>query len=183
VTITDHNTIAGSLAIAHLPRTFLGTELTAYFPENGCKVHVGVLGLSESQFGEAVDLRKNVYELVGYLRQEDLAHFLAHPLYDVNGKLSVETVEKFLLLFNAFETRNGGRDRRFNELFEQIVLSLTPELMERLANRHGLEPYGERAWLKGMTGGSDDHSGLYVGQTYTETADGATLESFLDSIK
>jgi glycosyltransferase involved in cell wall biosynthesis len=183
VTITDHNTIAGSLAIAHLPGTFLGTELTAYFPENGCKVHVGVLGLSEPQFAEAANLRKNVYELVRYLRQEDLAHFLAHPLYDINGKLSVEMVEKFLLLFSAFETRNGARDKRFNELFEKIVLSLTPELMERLADRHGLEPYGERSWLKGMTGGSDDHSGLYVGQTYTETTDGATLESFLDSIK
>jgi predicted metal-dependent phosphoesterase TrpH len=36
VTITDHNTIAGALEISHLPGTFLGSELTAYFPENGC---------------------------------------------------------------------------------------------------------------------------------------------------
>ena len=48
VTITDHNTLDGSLAIAHLPGTFLSTEFDTWFPENGCRVHVVALGLDEA---------------------------------------------------------------------------------------------------------------------------------------
>ena len=58
VTITDHNSMDGALRISHLPGTFLGAELTSYFPENGCKIHVVVLGFSESQFPELLVLRK-----------------------------------------------------------------------------------------------------------------------------
>ena len=68
VTITDHNSIEGALEIAHLPETFLSTELTRYFPEDGCKVHVVALGIDQSQFSELLVARKNVYELADYLR-------------------------------------------------------------------------------------------------------------------
>ncbi len=183
VTITDHNSIKGALEIAHLPGTLLGVELTSYFPENGCKVHVGVLGFTEAQFSDLMVARKNVYELVDHLRSEDLAHFLAHPLYDVNGKLSLEMVEKFLLVFNTFEVRNGGRAKRYNDLLEQVVNSLNPEIMDLLADKHGIQPYGDQPWIKGRTGGSDDHSGLYAAQTYTECSEGATIGDFLQSIK
>ena len=183
VTITDHNSMAGALEIAHLPGTFLGAELTSYFPENDCKVHVGVLGFSEQQFPDLLVARKNVYELVGHLRKEGLAHFLAHPLYDINGKLSVEMVEKFLLLFNTFEGRNGGRDKRFNDLFVAIASSLTAAALDRLADKHGIEPHGSTPWRKGLTGGSDDHSGLYSAQTFTEAADGSTVPAFLDAVR
>src|SRR5262249_42160256 len=40
VTITDHNCIDGAIEIAHLPDTFVSSEITTYFPEDGCKVHV-----------------------------------------------------------------------------------------------------------------------------------------------
>ena len=40
VTITDHNTINGCLDIVHLPHTFISEEITAYFPEDQCKIHV-----------------------------------------------------------------------------------------------------------------------------------------------
>lgn len=40
VTITDHNAIDGCLEIAHLPDTFISEEVTTYFPEDGCKLHV-----------------------------------------------------------------------------------------------------------------------------------------------
>lgn len=36
VTITDHNTLAGSLDITHLPGTFVSEEITTYFPEDRC---------------------------------------------------------------------------------------------------------------------------------------------------
>ena len=46
VIITDHNTLAGSLEIAHLEGTFLGEEITTYFPEDGCKLHPKGTGFS-----------------------------------------------------------------------------------------------------------------------------------------
>ncbi len=39
VTISDHNTIDGALAIADRPNTFISCEITTYFPEDRCKVH------------------------------------------------------------------------------------------------------------------------------------------------
>ena len=47
VTITDHNMIDGCLEIAHLPDTFISEEVTAYFPEDQCKVHVLVYNITE----------------------------------------------------------------------------------------------------------------------------------------
>jgi predicted metal-dependent phosphoesterase TrpH len=49
VTLTDHNTIKGVLEIAHLPDVFISEEVTTYFPEDGCKVHVLVFDISEQQ--------------------------------------------------------------------------------------------------------------------------------------
>ena len=49
VTITDHDAIDGCLEIAHLPRTFISEQVTTYFPEDGCKLHILVWGISERQ--------------------------------------------------------------------------------------------------------------------------------------
>ena len=61
VTITDHNTIDGALEIAHLPGTFIGSEITTYFPEDGCSVHVVVLDITERIFKDILHLQKNIY--------------------------------------------------------------------------------------------------------------------------
>ena len=50
VTISDHNCIRGALEIADLPGTFISNEVTTYFPEDGCKIHVLVFGIDEEQF-------------------------------------------------------------------------------------------------------------------------------------
>lgn len=47
--------------------------------------------------------------------------------------------------------------------------------MERLANTHGIEPYGEKPWIKGMVGGSDDHSGIYIARAYTVSRHGESV--------
>ena len=57
VTITDHNTIAGCLEIAHLPGVIFGEEVTANFPDDECKVHILVWGLTETQHRE-IQLRR-----------------------------------------------------------------------------------------------------------------------------
>ncbi|MCA8966642.1 MAG: glycosyltransferase, partial [Planctomycetes bacterium] len=75
---------------------------------------------------------------------------------------------KALLLFNTLEVRNGTRTRSLNEFTHQLVSSLDRDTIERLANRHGIAPKGEAPWRKAVTGGSDDHSGINPGETWTE---------------
>ena len=68
VTISDHNCISGALEIAHLPGTFLSTEVTTYFPEDGCKIHCLVTGISEEQFAEIQRLRESIYDFQKFVR-------------------------------------------------------------------------------------------------------------------
>src|SRR4051812_27804292 len=46
VTLTDHDTIAGATEISNLPDVLVGEELTCWFPEDHCKMHVLVYGLT-----------------------------------------------------------------------------------------------------------------------------------------
>lgn len=183
VTITDHNTINGALEIGHLPGTFISSEITAHFPENGCKIHVVVLHISEARFRTILELRKNVYEMVAYLHSEKIAHFLAHPLYAQNDKLNLEVVERSLLLFTTFEIKNGCRAHRFNGFTKRLVSSLNESVINRLANKHSLQPYGATPWIKGIVGGSDDHGGLFIARAHTTVYDTPTIDGFIDAIK
>ena len=60
VTITDHDTIDGNLEIAELPGTFISEEVTTYFPQDPCKIHVLVWGITEAQHANIVQLRDNI---------------------------------------------------------------------------------------------------------------------------
>lgn len=181
VTITDHNVIDGALEIAHLPGTFLSEEVTAHFPEDKCKVHVLVYGITEAQHREIQRLRENIYDMSAYLRSEGLLHVLAHPLFAVNEKLQVEHFEKCLLLFDIFEA-NGCRDDLQNRVLQGILNDLDRDIIDVLADRHGLAPAGPSPWKKGMTGGSDDHSGLNIASMHT-LAQGETAAAFLDEVR
>jgi hypothetical protein len=183
VTISDHDSIAGALEIAHLPGTFLSSEITTFFPENGCEVHVLAFGISEVQHGEIQRLRPSIYELRDYLRAEAIACSVAHPLFRVNGRLTLDQLEKLLVLFDRFEALNGMHERRANELTRSILQSLSRRTIEELALRHRLEPWGERPWEKGLTGGTDDHGGYYVATTFTRTPPAATVPELLEHLR
>ena len=182
VTISDHNTLNGSLAIAHLPGTFLSTELDTWFPEDGTRVHVVALGLDERTFAEAERARASVHDLVACLRGAGVVHYLAHPLFDMSDTLTTDTAERMLLLFNVLEGRNGARVSRCNGLLREIAASLTPESLADMAARQGIEPYGETPWRKALTGGSDDHSGLFVADAYTSAPGDGTVKGFLAAV-
>src|SRR5438552_6465192 len=47
VTITDHDTIEGCLQIADLPQTLISEQVTTHFPQDKCKIHLLVWGISE----------------------------------------------------------------------------------------------------------------------------------------
>ena len=167
VTITDHNTINGSLEIAHLDNAFVSEEITTYFPEDGCKLHVLAYNITEEHHHEFQKIRENVYDLIVYLREQGIVHVLAHPLFAVNERLTPDHFEKSLLMFNVLEL-NGTRDEIQNSTLRSIVNSLNPEKIDFLANKHDIEPYGNTPWVKGLTGGSDDHSGINIARVYTE---------------
>jgi hypothetical protein len=183
VTISDHDTIDGALEIQHLPGTFLSCEVTVEFPENGCEVHVLAAGITEAQHRDLQALRGNLYEFRDYVREQGILASVAHPLFRVNDRLTLDQVEKLLVLFDRFEALNGMHDRRANGMVRTLFSALTPEVIFDLAARHGLEPYGPTPWIKAFTGGSDDHGGLYLGTTWTETPEAGEVGAFLSHLR
>ncbi len=184
VVITDHNNIRGAMYLKekYPDKVFTGVEATAYFPEDGCKVHILIYGITETNFIEIEKLRINIYELRDYLRDNDLAYSIAHATYSVNNKISGEHLEKLILLFDVFEGLNGARDKIHNNGWMKILKELTPEDIGRLKLKHGIDPISDTPWIKSFTGGSDDHAGIFIGKTYT-LAFARTPEEFLDSIR
>lgn len=183
VTISDHNRLDGALSIAHLPNTFLSVELTSYFPENGAKMHILACGVTEAQFTVLQKARENIYDLQRYADENEIILSVAHPFFRPNDKLTPDEIEKILVLFNRFEGINGTRDPRASEMVNTIFRNLTPEMIERMADKHGLQPVGPTPWVKTFTGGSDDHGGIYVASAYTETPDAQSVEEYLAHLR
>jgi glycosyltransferase involved in cell wall biosynthesis/predicted metal-dependent phosphoesterase TrpH len=182
VTITDHDSINGCLEIAHLPRTFISEQVTTYFPQDGCKLHILVWGISEQQHRNIESVRENIFDLQRYLHDAGIVHAVAHPLYSVNGKLEASHLEQLILLFKHFEGINGLRDALLSNLAQALFKQLTPEKIDALANRHGLAPTHAEPWKKVLVGGSDDHGGQFVASAFTETAPASSAEKFLKLI-
>jgi glycosyltransferase involved in cell wall biosynthesis len=184
VTLTDHNTIDGALELCrlHPDDCFISTEATAYFPEDGCKVHVLCYGITPEQFSAIQRARSNIYNLRDYLRHENIACSVAHATFSVNGLLSLDHLERLLVLFDVFEAINGTRGQEGNRVWQQVLQSFSADDLARLSAKHRLDPWGERSWMKGTTGGSDDHSGLFAGYTWTR-AEAASKETFLDAVR
>ena len=182
VTITDHDAIDGCLEIAHLPRTFISEQVTTYFPQDGCKLHILVWGVSEQQHCDIESVRDNIFDLQRYLQRAQIAHAVAHPLYSVNGKLKTSHLEQLILLFKHFEGINGLRDALLSDLAKTLFNQLTPVKIEALANRYGLAPTHAAPWHKILVGGSDDHGGQFVASAFTETPAADSAEKFLDLV-
>lgn len=184
VTISDHNSIQGSLELnrRHPEDTFVSVESTAYFPEDGCKIHILLMGISEAQFDRVQELRSDIYRLRDYIREEEIAYSVAHATYSVNGAVTEEHLEKLILLFDVFEGINGGRNERNNSEWALFLNSLTEEDIRRLQGKHGIEPISSTPWIKGFTAGSDDHAGIFIGKTYTG-ADAEGPAEFLKALR
>lgn len=166
VTISDHNTLAGSLEIAHLDNTFVSEEITAYFPEDRCKIHVLAWDLTEAHHADITRLRENIYDLVDYLTVSGIPHACAHAMYSLNERLTLDHMERLLLLFRVFEL-NGSRDDFQNGILRAIVQGLTPSDMDAMADRQDMAPRMERPWVKHLMAGSDDHSSLNIARSHT----------------
>jgi glycosyltransferase involved in cell wall biosynthesis len=177
VTITDHNVIDGALEIAHLPDTIIGCEYTTYFPEDRCKVHVLVYGMTEAQHRDITEARENIHDFVRYIQDNNLRHVCAHPLFWINDRLTVDHVEQLLLLFKNWEW-NGDMLDEMNQVMVKLVEGLTPLKIAELADKHGIEPTFDQPWRKNFTAGSDDHGSLHLARTFTEVPGAQTWEEF-----
>ena len=184
VTLTDHNTIKGALYLKekHPDDTFISVEATSYFPEDNCKIHVLIYDINESIFSDIEHIRTNIYELREYIKEKKLAYSVAHATYSVNNRLTSDYLEKLILLFDVFESINGARNKRSNIEWYKLLKELVPADIEKLYNKHKIEPISDDPWIKGFTGGSDDHAGLFIGRTYT-MAQSETVSGFIQCLK
>src|SRR5438445_10071879 len=183
VTITDHDTIDGCLEIRDLPNTFISEQVTTYFPQDPCKIHLLVWGITEKQHQDIVIVRDNIFSLQRYLQGAQIAHAVAHPLYSINGKLEASHLERLILLFKHFEGVNGLRDALLSELAQNLYSSLPPDKIARLARRHNLAPTHAEPWKKIFVGGSDDHGGKFIASAYTEAPAADSAAKFLQHVR
>ena len=182
VTITDHNVIEGCLEIAHLPNVVVGCEFATYFPESGAKIDVVTLGISEEQYRELFRLRENVFDLVKYVNEERIFHFMAHPLYQMSKAYDIAHFEKCLLLFKNMEVLNGTRTKVQNLTTQRVFDNLDRQTIESLSAKHSLEPIGDEPWKKNSLAGSDDHGGLLVGTTSTAVPGVSSIDEFYAAV-
>jgi glycosyltransferase involved in cell wall biosynthesis len=177
VTITDHNTIAGCLEIAHLPDTFISEEITTYFPD-GCKIHVLAYRLTEAQHRQIQKARHHIFDLVAYLNAEGIVHSVAHPLWAINQRLSAAHFEQLLLLFKNFEI-NGSRDELLNQWLVALCQELSQDGLAALREKHQITPAFPAPGIKNFTAGSDDHSSLHIARKYTRVVGALGVPDFL----
>jgi glycosyltransferase involved in cell wall biosynthesis/predicted metal-dependent phosphoesterase TrpH len=161
VTITDHDTIAGALTLADLPDVFISEELTVSFKGEPQAVHVLCYGITSDDHEWLQAHNDDVEACAAYLHTHELTAALAHPFYAVRAPLTARHRRRLAQLFPIWETRNGSRAKELN--LPAFVYIET----------HGGTPIG----------GSDDHAGIDIGRTFTETPRAATPEQFLAHIR
>jgi glycosyltransferase involved in cell wall biosynthesis len=182
-TLTDSDTITGCLELAHHADVFPSCETMVAFPEDDCKIKLLLFDLAEQQLERVLRLRGHLYNVRDYLCAENIVHAVAAPLDILNSRLAPEHVERMLLLFDLFETRSGGKRVRANEFITDLLDYLTPEFIERVHRKWGIEPSSDKPWQKGCLGGSNDYCGQYVGLTWTEGRGAATPAEFLAELR
>jgi glycosyltransferase involved in cell wall biosynthesis/predicted metal-dependent phosphoesterase TrpH len=161
VTITDHDTIDGVLQIADRPDVFVSEELTAGFRGEPQAVHVLCYGITAEDHEWLQRHRGDVELCAAYMYEREIACALAHPYYTVAAPLSARHRRRLAELFDVWEIRNGARAPELNRPAATYV-----------ATRDGTG-----------IGGSDDHAGVDIGRTWTETPRAADPGEFLARIR
>ena len=74
VTITDHDSLDGVMQIADRADHLIGEELTCYFPEDHCKMHILVWGLTPVDHAALQAVAQNIYQVAELFEKRNLAH-------------------------------------------------------------------------------------------------------------
>jgi glycosyltransferase involved in cell wall biosynthesis len=167
VTITDHDCISG---VTRLRSTdiLIGEEVTCYFPEDRCKIHLLVWGLTAEDHDALQGAANDIYELAQIVERRRLAHSVAHPVYRQNDRLERWHLERLMLMFKGFETLNGAHSALHRRAVEELLSELSERKIAELSAAHGLAARWPQPHIKARTGGSDDHGLFNIGRTWTE---------------
>ena len=161
VTITDHDTIDGCLEISDRPDVFISEQLTCWFRGEPQAIHLLCFGITPDDHEWLQAHNRDLEACASYLHSNAIACSLAHPFYAVEAPLTPPHRRRLARLFPVWETRNGSRARELN----------MPAAIY-------IETHGGTG-----TGGSDDHAGVDIGRTFTETPPAATPEEFLRHVR
>lgn len=169
ITITNHNNARSCWELMDKGMDVLSAaEFTCHFPDQPLSVHVLTYGFSPQQESRLNRLRHNIYHFAAYCLEQDLPTVLPHPLffYSSKNQLGIEALEKLALLFERFEVLNGQRGFWQNRMTQLWIESLTEEKLHHLALKHKINPqdFCVHPFNKCMTGGSDDHNGIFAGE-------------------
>jgi hypothetical protein len=160
VTLTDHDTIAGALALAGRPDTFVSEEVTCLLP-GGRELHLGVYDLDEDQHEGIAARRDDAERLFAYLAEQRLPVALNHPFAALTGARAPEDLPFALARVGLVEGRN----------------SMLPAATNRFAAQSALERG------HGLVGGSDSHTLRSVALAYTVVPQARTREEFLAGLR
>jgi glycosyltransferase involved in cell wall biosynthesis/predicted metal-dependent phosphoesterase TrpH len=161
VTITDHDTIAGCLELAGRPDVFISEELTTQFADEPQAVHVLCYGITPDDHEFLQAHARDLETCAAYLHEHEITCALAHPFFHVAAPLTARHRRRLAELFGVWEVRNGARARELNMPAAVYI-----------------ETHGGTG-----IGGSDDHAGVDIGRTYTETAPASSPEQFLAHVR
>jgi predicted metal-dependent phosphoesterase TrpH len=170
VTLSDHDTIDGAIYLLNknpdMTDFFISEEVETYFPETGQRIHIGVYGLNEEQHREIQRLRKDIRELVPYMKSQRLVFGVNHLFQNYRMKnVAVQYVREMIEMFDIFEVLNGAMASFHNKMVLQLVNAV------REHGRH-----------IAMVGGSDAHTLKHVAKVYT-VSKGDTPAEFIESLR
>jgi predicted metal-dependent phosphoesterase TrpH len=161
VAITDRDEIAGALEIADRPDVIVGSEVTGAFPGDRVRVYLGVLGITEAQHREIQRLRRDVRELLPYLRSQRIFTTLNHVASRTNGPITARHIAAVVPWVDAVEVRNGS------------CLPCQNRTARCLADASG----------RFLMAGSDSHTPRGLGRTWVEVPGARNREAFMQGLR
>jgi len=170
VTLTDHDSIDGCLYLLNkdpdLTDFFISEEVETWFPDTRQRIHVNVFDIDERQHREIQRLRRNIYDLHGYLRGEGILASANHMFQNYRLRNSPRRYfEEMLRMFDVFEVKNGAMASQHNRLVE--------DLMSVVREKRG---------AVSLVAGSDAHTLGPLARVYT-VAEAATPAEFLERVR
>ena len=161
VAITDHDAIGGALALGDREDVIVGCEVTAGFPDEPFCVHLNVLDITETQHDEIQRRRRDVRDLMPYLRAERIFTSLNHVASGINGPITGSHVAALMPWVDALEIRNGSR------------------LPSQNRTATGLAAANGKVELAG----SDAHTPYAIGRTWVDAPAATTRAGFMRELR
>jgi predicted metal-dependent phosphoesterase TrpH len=170
VTITDHDSIDGCLALLNrrpdLEDFFISEEVETWFPDTRQRIHVNVFDIDEKQHEEIQRRRRNIYDLHEYIREEGILASANHMFQNYRMRNSPRRYfEEMLRMFDVFEVKNGAMTSHHNRLVEDLMAVVR-----------------EKRGAVSLVAGSDAHTLGPLARVYT-VAEAASVRDFLEKVR